>query len=417
MRIAYLVSQYPAASHTFIRREVKALRSRGHTVHTFSVRPPTGFSKLSPTDQAESKATHYILPAKPVRLARAHLKTLLERPLAYANTLKLALSHRAPGLKALVWSAFHFAESMDLAAELEERGVDHLHNHFANSGAVVGYLAAHYLDLIWSFTIHGASEFDYPAGILLAEKIEAADFVACVTHFGRSQAMRLVEPKHWHKFHIVRAGIEPPVVPKTSNGMVKKPRLVCVARLAADKGHAGLLEAFAALVKDGVDVDLELLGSGPEEARLQEQIRNLGIGSHVRLYGQVSEEQALEAMSTATAVVLASFMEGLPCVLMEALAMGVPVVAPCVAGIPELVEHGVSGLTFPPGDWASLAKVLRQMLGDAELRSRLAAEGKRRVESEFLVERSLPPLISGFEALHAARPEKAGNAARLEVTS
>jgi colanic acid/amylovoran biosynthesis glycosyltransferase len=400
MRIAYLVSQYPAASHTFIRREIMGLRERGLHVDTFSVRPPTGVSKLAAIDQQETEATWYVLPAPAARVASSHARALLKRPRAYASTLLRAMRHRVPGVRALVWSAFHFVESIDLADEIERRGADHLHNHFANAGANVGYLAAHFLQLNWSLTLHGTSEFDYPAGMLLAEKIEAAHFVACVTHFGRAQAMRLVDPKHWHKFVIVRAGIDPPVpvVPahEPSGLAAKRPLLVCVARLSPEKGHAGLIQAFAQLVTEGVDAELELLGEGPERARIEQQIRVLGLSERVRLHGQVPEEQALTAMSRATVVVVSSFMEGLPVVLMEALALGIPVVAPCVAGIPELVEHGVSGLTFPPGDWDSLAQQLRQLLGDAALRERLAREGKRRVESEFFVERSLAPLLAAF---------------------
>lgn len=407
MRIAYLVSQYPAASHTFIRREVMGLRARGFHVETFSIRRPTGVSKLAQVDQRETDATWYALPAKPVRMARSHLRALLDKPLAYASTLKRALGHRAPGVKNLVWSAFHFVESIDLAEELKSRGVEHLHNHFANSGANVGYLAAHFLELGWSLTLHGTSEFDYPAGLLLAEKIEAAKFVCCVTHFGRAQAMRLVDPKHWHKFRIVRAGIERPHLNGASKtALPTRPRLVCVARLSPEKGHAGLIAAFAQLVKEGVDAELELLGDGPDSARIEAQIQELGIGDRVILRGQVPEGEALSAMAKATGVVLASFMEGLPVVLMEALALGVPVVAPCVAGIPELVEHGVSGLTFPPGDWASLTKAMRQLLSDAPLRERLAREGQRRVEAEFFVERSIVPLVAAFEpaAPNGARP-------------
>ena len=398
MRIAYLTSQYPAASHTFIRREVMGLRSLGFQVDTFSLRRPVGESKLAAIDQRETAATWYVLPAPPARLARSHAQALFTRPLAYANTFRRALAHRAPGLRALIWSAFHFVEAIDVAHELKRRGVEHLHNHFANAGANVGYLAAHYLRLRWSLTLHGTSEFDYPAGLLLAEKIEKAHFVACVTHFGRAQAMRLVDPKHWHKFRIVRAGIEPPELGGAVAEVKGRLRLVCVARLSPEKGHAGLIQAVAQLVSEGVDVELELLGDGPDTQRVEAQVRELGLESRVLMRGQVPEEQALLAMANATAVVLASFMEGLPVVLMEALALGVPVVAPCVAGIPELVEHGVSGLTFPPGDWASLAQALRQMLGDAELRTRLAREGRRRVEAEFFVERSITPLVMALES-------------------
>lgn len=396
MRIGYLVSQYPAASHTFIRREIVGLRALGHLLETFSIRQPDGLSDLAPVDQEEHGRTWYVMPLKPARLVSSHIKALMGKPARYASTLNRALRHRAPGAKSLLWSAFHFAESIDLAVELEDRSVDHLHNHFANAGANVGYLAAHYLKLNWSLTLHGTSEFDYPAGLLLAEKIEAARFVACVTHFGRAQAMRLVDPKHWDKFHIVRAGIEPPTDITPNTEPPKRPLLVCVARLSPEKGHAGLLEAFASLVAEGVDADLELVGDGPDRPRIEAQIKRLDLSSRVNLRGQVGEHEAMAAMSRATVGVLASFMEGLPVVLMEALALGVPVVAPCVAGIPELVEHRVSGMTFPPGDWKSLASALRQMLDDPELRQRTAQEGKRRIESEFYVEKSLQPLIQAF---------------------
>jgi colanic acid/amylovoran biosynthesis glycosyltransferase len=402
MRIGYLVSQYPAASHTFIRREVVGLRARGFDVETFSIRPPTGVSKLADVDQREAQTTWYVLPASAARLARSHARALLERPGSYVSTLRRALGHRVPGVRALLWAAFHFAESIDLAGEIERRGVEHLHNHFANSGANVGLLAAHFLRLNWSLTLHGTSEFDYPAGQLLAEKIEAARFVACVTHFGRAQAMRIVDPKHWHKFVIVRAGIErPPLPPRDgpapgANGSPQRALVLCVARLSPEKGHAGLLQAFARLVAGGVDAQLELLGDGPDRPRIEEQIRVLGLGERVKMRGQVSEDQVLEALTRATVLVLASFMEGLPVTLMEALALGVPVVAPCVAGIPELVEHGVSGLTFPPGDWDRLAQALRELLADPALQQRLAREGRRRVETEYFVERSLEPLVGAF---------------------
>jgi colanic acid/amylovoran biosynthesis glycosyltransferase len=399
MRIAYLVSQYPAASHTFIRREILGLRARGVHIDTFSVREPTGVDKLADVDQREMRATWYVLPAPLERLAKAHARALLGRPFAYTRTLRRALGHRVPGVRALLWSVFHFVESIDLARELERRGVEHLHNHFANAGANVGYLAAHFLELGWSLTLHGTSEFDYPAGQLLAEKIQAARFVACVTHFGRAQAMRIVDPEQWRKFVIVRAGIDPPNVVRVPTHGGARPVLMCVARLSPEKGHAGLIEAFSRLVAEGVDAELELLGEGPERARIEQQIQSLGLSGRVRLHGQVPEDQVLVAMTRATILVASSFMEGLPVVLMEALALGVPVVAPCVAGIPELVEHGVSGLTFPPGDWDRLAQLLRELLADPALRERLAQAGRRRVEAEFFVERSLEPLFAAFRSM------------------
>jgi colanic acid/amylovoran biosynthesis glycosyltransferase len=405
MRIAYLTSEYPAISHTFIRREVRELRSRGYDIRTFSVRAVENRDRLGPVDQEEAAGTWNILPTEPLRLGKAHLRALLKRPLNYLKTAGLALGHRAPGVRGGVWALFHFAEAIDLAAELERQAVEHLHTHFGNSGATVGLLASHFLDVPFSFTIHGNSEFDFPAGLLLADKIRAARFVSCVTHFGRSQAMRSVEPEHWSKMIIVRAGIEPPLHALEQSGhtlTVTPPqegapmKLVCVARLAPAKGHVGLIQAFAQVVREGIPVTLELLGGGPSQADVEAEIARFGLQDRVKLHGHVPEHEAFQAMANATAVVLASFIEGLPCVLMEALALGVPVVAPCLAGIPELVENGVSGLTFAPGDWSGLARALITMLRDPALRTRLAREGKERVEAEFFVSESVTPLTRAY---------------------
>src|SRR5690606_2105539 len=161
MKLAYLVSQYPAPSHTFIRREVEALRGEGLHVETFSVRPPSE-EEHAAVDPAERARTHYLL-GSPLGIARAHARHLTPRPLRYARTLGDALRHRNPGARAALWSLFHFAEAIALADELERRDIDHLHNHFANSGAVVGFLASRHLELPWSLTLHGPSEFDHAA--------------------------------------------------------------------------------------------------------------------------------------------------------------------------------------------------------------------------------------------------------------
>jgi len=396
MRVAYLVSQYPAPSHTFIRREVDALRRHGIDVQTFSVRRPKPEERQSEVDAREYEQTWYVLPAGP-GIVVAHLGALVRHPIRYLGTLREAIRHRVPGLRALIWSLFYFAEAIALASELHRRGIHHVHNHFANAGGNVGYLATRYLAIDWSLTLHGISEFDYPSGLLLPDKIRAAQWVACVSHFGRAQAMRSVEPEHWDKLFIARCGVELSSMPKRPQKIEgSRLRIVTVGRLSPEKGQSGLLRAFRKVVDTGADAELRLVGDGPGERALRAQVKELGLDDRVHLAGRLPEQGALEEIAAADVFVLSSFMEGLPVVLMEALALGVPVVAPTVAGIPELVEAGESGLLFSPGDWHGLAVRLERLLIDPSLRDRLAAEGGRRVEAAFDIERAIEPLLARY---------------------
>jgi glycosyltransferase involved in cell wall biosynthesis len=396
MRLAYLTSQYPAASHTFIRREVEALRKLGRQIDTFSVRTPGPDETQSDADRSEAEKTFYILRQSPLSFGGAHVGALFTRPIRYFRTFALALGHRAPGLRGLLLAFAHFAESVLLARELERRQVHHLHNHFANSAATVGLLATRMLGIGWSFTMHGISEIDFPAGLMLGRKIEAADFVACVSYFGRAQGMRLVASEHWDKVHVVRCGVPfdrlPICEPREGNAR----SLICVGRLSPEKGQAGLLGAFASLAAHHDGLQLRLVGEGPERAALETLAARLDLGDRLAFLGRLSESETLSEIARSDLLVLPSFMEGLPIVLMEAMALGVPVVASHVAGIPELIEDGVSGLLFTPSNWDELAACVERLLSDAALRESLAEHGKRKVAAEFDVEKSAETLSRHF---------------------
>jgi Glycosyltransferase len=266
LRLAYLTSQYPATSHTFIRREIEAVRALGVYLETFSIRPPSASELQDPAIRAESHATFTALRQPLTTFLAAHLATLATEPLAYLRTLGRALSHRPPGIRALALSIAHFGESIVLGRELRRRKISRLHNHFANSGATVGMLAAELAHIPWSFTMHGISETDYPAGLLLSRKIQAADFVACVSYFGRAQAMRVTMPKQWSKLHVIRCGVPPTSNMKRHSG--NRTQIMSVGRLSPEKGLPGLLQAFAAVTGAGVDADLVLVGDGPDGGAL-----------------------------------------------------------------------------------------------------------------------------------------------------
>jgi glycosyltransferase involved in cell wall biosynthesis len=403
LRIAYLTSQYPATSHTFIRREVTALRASGVDIQTFSVRAPGAAELKSAVDRDEAARTFTLLAQSPFAYIRAHLGEAARHPLRYARTLVLALRHRPPGGKAALLSLAHFAEAMVLATELRRRGIEHLHNHFANSGATVGLLASRQLGIGWSFTIHGISEFDYPAGLLLGAKVAAARFVACVSYFGRAQAYRLVDSREWHKLSIVRCGLElgelPTGEPATGPGL----RLILVGRLSPEKGIGGLLEALA-MLPEAECLRLAIVGDGPMRAELDARVEQLGLGDRVTFLGRLPEAETLAEIARSDALVLPSFMEGLPIVLMEAMALGKPVIATRVAGIPELVTDGETGLLFTPSDWTELAARISALTNDKQLRQRLGAAGPLRIAEEFDVRRSAEAIRRLF---HQAVPSAA----------
>jgi colanic acid/amylovoran biosynthesis glycosyltransferase len=327
------------------------------------------------------------------------LPALSTRPAAYFGALSLALRHRIPGLKALLYSLFYFVEAVVLSRELMRREVTHLHNHFANPGANVGLIASKLLGIPWSVTLHGISEFDYPAGPLLPEKLTAASFVACVSHFGRAQAMRIVDPSLWNKMAIVRCGIETAMLPTRATEPRETLHVLCVGRLSPEKGHTGLLDAFARVLNAGIHAELRLLGDGPERARIEAKIAELGINGHVVMRGQQPDTEVMAELAHADVLVMASFMEGLPVVLMEALGAGVPVVAPRVAGIPELAVDGETALLFHPGDFDGLAQQLTALLSDAALRERLGSAGQRRVMAEFDADVACMPLLARFSVV------------------
>jgi glycosyltransferase involved in cell wall biosynthesis len=386
--VAYLVSDYHAPSHTFVRREVAALGARGMNVSLFSV-------QSSATDRG--KHVESLLGRPLLDYPTSLLWALFSRPVATLSAWFLSVRHRAPGLKALIWSQFHFVEAVVLARLLGKHHIARLHCHFANSGAGVGMIAAHLLDIPWSLTLHGISETDYPAGLLLPEKIERAEFVACASYFMRAQAMRVVDRKHWSKLHIVRCGVDPKALPpKMIGGANAVLRMVSVGRISPEKGYFGLLEALAYLADKGEAFSLTVVGDGPALGALRAQVEELDLADRITFTGALDEPGALSQIATADVFVFPSLMEGLPVVLMEAMALGKAVIASRVAGIPELVEDGVSGLLFTPSDWKELSDRLELVLSDSVKREGLGQAAEKAVEEHFYVSHSAEQLQKLF---------------------
>ncbi|MDH3686183.1 MAG: glycosyltransferase [Myxococcales bacterium] len=394
MQLAVLTSQYPAASHTFIRREIAELRRRGVSVDVFSIRE-SSFGAAA-VDDADARETWYVLPVGPGRLAAAHLWALARGPRAWCRAFGAALTQRRPGLRGLLWSCFYFAEAMVLAREFDRRGIDHLHNHFADGAATAGMVAAGFLGIDWSLTLHGAADFGPEWGPLLPGKLEAARFAVCVSHFGRAQALRALPVRQWDKVVVSRCGVEIDRLPARSAAVdAEPPVVVCVGRLSPEKGIPGLLEAWAALPESIRDkARLRLVGDGPDRESVAASVKARGWQGRVELLGALPEAEALREIAGAQILVLPSLMEGLPVVLMEAMALGVPVVAPHLAGIPELVTSGEHGWLFAPADWNALARSLALLLADPGARATMGAAARARVQDEFSMGPAVDPLAA-----------------------
>jgi glycosyltransferase involved in cell wall biosynthesis len=396
VKVAYLVSQYPAPSHTFIRREVAALRRLGLEVDTFSIRRA---ECQTDDDRAEEARTFYVLAPPWGSVLRDLVATLARRPLRWLVVLGATLRHRLPGPRSLLKSFAYFAEAMHLAAELERRGATHLHNHFANAAANVGLAVTRYLGLGWSLTLHGLGDLSGPTLPLLADKAAACRFVASATRYGVEETRRNVRVADWPKLQVVRCGIEVDRLPaprRRPPAPGEPLEILSVGRLSPEKAQVGLVEAFAGARDRGLDARLVLVGGGPDEQRIRQAVARRGLSDRVELRGRQPEAAVLESMSRAHLFVLSSLMEGLPVVLMEALGLELPVIAPAITGIPELVAHGETGLLFEAGNWAELTERILTLAGDPAQRLRLATAGRARVMAEFDVARAVSPLAAMF---------------------
>jgi colanic acid/amylovoran biosynthesis glycosyltransferase len=383
VRLGYLTSVYGRASDTFIRSEVAVLRSLGHEVRTFSIRRPASTELVSDEIRREQAETEAVLEVGFARLAASALASAVRSPRRMLDAIRLAWLVRRPGVKGHLLPVVYLLEAAYLAGRLQARGIEHLHNHIGENSAAVAMMAAAIADIPYSLTIHGPGEFDRPTELALNLKIRRAKFVAAVTEFGRSQLFRWSDLADWPKIRIVHCGVEPMFLDREPDLPPEAPQFVCVGRLAEQKGQLVLIEAAGRLAAEGVDFGITLVGDGPMRRPIEEAIERLGLEGRVRLAGWMGAKGVVDELLKARALVLPSFAEGLPVVIMEALALGRPVISTYIAGIPELVEPGACGWLVPAGSVDSLARVIREALASpVEELARMGREGARRVAEQ-----------------------------------
>jgi len=385
--IAYVMTHYPRVALSFITNEIDALERLGMTIYPLAMNPPDAADLLSPEAQARHDRTTY-LKRSPGRLAGALLRLFLHHPLRTMRLTCRAIGSGRLDLALMARRLSHLAQAALAADTCERQGIRHLHAQFGLAPATIAWFAAEILNFSadrpragWSFTIHGFQDFIDQADARLDLKAAAAAFIVCVSDFTRSQLWRVSDPRYWPKARVVRCGIDLSEFAFRPPGQSRaRPQILNVGRLSPEKGQLVLLQACRLLTDRGIEYDLAFAGGGPFESAIRSEIDRLGLTENVRLLGECPVNEVRQLLERTDLFCLSSFSEGLPISIMEAMAVGVPVVTTSIAGIPELAINDETALTVPPANVGALADALARLLQDRALGQRLAAAARRRVE-------------------------------------
>jgi len=412
-RVAYLAPEIPSVSATFVYREAAAVEEEGVPVETYSVHAvdPASVSAEARPLSARTEALY----ARKGRLLSGALRTALRHPLRSARTLATALGDTLrgrfarPGQRARVLA--QALAGLALAGRLERRGVRHLHIHFAHAPATLGMYAALAAGIPFSVTAH-ANDL-YAEASLLREKVDRAHAFVTISEANRRFLAVELGERAARRVGLVRCGIDLRAFAPRAAEPAGPPVIFALGRLVPKKGFDVLIRALAEVAPGRPDLTLEIAGDGPERAALEALARDLGVGAAVRFLGVVGRDAVLASLRRATVFALpcrldGSDRDGIPVALMEAMAVGVPVVSTRISGVPELVESGGSGLLVPAGDAPALARALSRLLGNPALRARLAAGGRARVVAEFEQGANARRLLAAIRAPARPSAEDAG---------
>jgi glycosyltransferase involved in cell wall biosynthesis len=396
--ITYLVSRYPTLSMIFVLREVLALRALGFCIETASINPPDRPpEKLTPQEREEAARTYCVKRHGLAGAAAAHAHTLMRNFAGYRRGVALAFRLASLDLSRLFLNLMYFTEALMVGRWMRRKGQTHLHVHLASQAASVGLFVHRVFRCGYSLTVHGPDEFYDAEGQYLPQKIAAADFLVCISSYTRSQLMKLSPHAHWKKLIVARLGVDGMLFSSLPQNSPRETfEILCVGRLTPAKGQHLLIDAVDRLTQQGRRVRLRLVGDGPDEESLRACADRLASPQAVVFEGAVNQDRIRSIYAAANVFCLPSFAEGLPVVLMEAMAMQIPCVATKINGIPELIRDGVDGLLVPASDLDALVEALARLMDDGELRGRLARSGRARVLEQYDLERNVGELARIF---------------------
>jgi colanic acid/amylovoran biosynthesis glycosyltransferase len=416
--VAYVMSRFPKLTETFVLDELVAVDRQGVRIELFPLLRERA-DVVHPEALPWIERAHY-LPFLSAAILRSNVRLLVRHPRRYLGTLAAMIRGTAGSLNFLVGGIGIFPKVVHAASQMTALGVRHVHCHFATHPALAGFLIHRLTGIPYSFTAHGSDL--HVERRMLCQKIAESAFAVTIS---RSNAAVIAKECGGSvpKLHVIRCGVdlrrfrpadERDAAPDATNAPTgvttdaelavpdRPPSITCIGTLHEVKGQRHLIAALATLAARGVNVCCRFVGDGPDRAELERLVDTLGLRGSVEFLGQRMRSDVLDLLAETDILVAPSVptsggkREGLPVVLIEAMATGVPVVASHLSGIPELVENEVTGLTVPPGDPAAIADALARMLADRPLRQRLARAGRERIETEYDLDRNAARLIGLF---------------------
>jgi colanic acid/amylovoran biosynthesis glycosyltransferase len=384
-RVGYLVSRYPAVSHTFILREILELRKLGFCIETASINlPDRESSELTLVEEQEFRSTVYIKSEGPFRALRALFGLLARRPRSFFSALAFTMSIGNGSFRETMTNVFYLAEAALLGSWLARRKFKHLHVHFGNAASTVAMIAARAYPITFSITIHGPEEFYEVGRSALRQKAEAARFVCCIGPYARSQLMKVSHSSNWPKYRVSPLGVDPgEFPPRPFRRSPERWEILCVGRLTPAKGQMVLLQSLKRLLAEGRNIHCLFIGDGSDRADLAAYATRHLPSEAVAFLGAVNPDRIRDYLYRTDIFVLPSFAEGVPIALMEAMSMEVPCISTMIAGVPELIRNGVDGLLVSPSDELELASTLGLVMDDQHLRRRLGEAGRARILSRY----------------------------------
>jgi glycosyltransferase involved in cell wall biosynthesis len=394
-RIAYLLHRFPAITDTFIKREIRSLQFAGTDVIVISVWKPNERETTPDILSQWAADTHFLLPRSALSILRTVFIVAVRSPRRFFVTLRLAFSTSRPGARGVTYQFFYFLEAILAAEELQKNAVTHVHNHIGDQSGMVTMLAASLAGIGYSITFHGWPVFFDAKYSRIKEKVTGARFTRSISYFCRSQLMMFSDRDDPTSFKVVHCGLS---IAKYAFRPPKEQikTLFCAARLAPEKGLAFAIEALRILLAKGYDLELRLAGGGPSKAHLEALTSRLGLADRVHFLGFLTEDEVISELQTSDLFLLPSFIEGVPVAAMEAMAVGVPVIATNIAGTSELIEDEKIGILIRPSDSQALVDAVIRMIDDHGFRLRATELARRKVVDEFDIDKETAKLNQYF---------------------
>lgn len=400
LELAYVVGTYPLLTTTFIDREIELLRQWGISVHVVSIRRPS--RSLSPEQEALQEDVSYLLPVSPAALIAGHLWAMLTRPVAFFGALLYLLTRPHPSMQARLKTVMHFGEGVYAAYLLRQRPANQIHAHFVDRAATVALIVGRLLNIPYSATAHANDIYVNP--VLLPEKMAEAKFIATCTRYNERHLADVEGTALSHKVRCIYHGLDVNKYQPPSRLYHSKPLLIAVGQLKEKKGFTYLLRACRLLKDQGYDFHCQIIGEGPLRETLETQISQLALTESVTLCGALPHEAVIDKYKQATIFTLPCVMgtdgdrDGIPNVILEAMAMELPVVSTRHSGIPEVVRDGWNGLLVPPADETALAEALAYLMDEPADRQQLGRRGRQTIVESFSVEQNTKRLLAEFTA-------------------